>query len=549
MEYWKKIIKIFNIVLLVFTLLIPLFLFLNRFLIPDMSFDSLNYHLFLGFKGFNFQNNNSEFFPTGIHNFSTVLEIPGYLLENILGYRFGSIGSLIFLYLSVFIVFKIFCLYKKGTELLKYWWSGILFANIFLSFESFLQISTYYVDIEVAFLMLSSLYFLLKYEKTKKIKDIVFSSIFTAVFVLGKMTSWYYLFPYFGYLFYILTTNNKIIFKRKIFIFFLTALISLSLFLPWAYKNYRESGNPVFPFYNAIFKSKYSNSRENFSQVIFGGRNLTEKLFWGIESIKYPVRLGEVHDLFNDYKINIYFITALLILIWSLAVKNKLMRKLSIFYLLIYFSWSYFFGYLRYGLVLEFLGALLLLLCFMEMKSIKKYLVLLPILFILIVQNKRIVNMSLAYDISFRPGYYYNRATYPKEMQNFRINKIEVDESIVSKFNPQVFLNCAIPQMTFYVLSDFNKLPVLNVDERAYSELTSNKYYVEKGENGVKKMINNDSLNFVTIVGDGGFNNTYSDCIKNLKKKDFIILDEEKIDNFLGYKNQKMVIIFGRINW
>ncbi len=110
----KKVVKIGNVILISFCLLIPLFLFLNRFLIPDVSYDSLNYHLFLGQRGIETYNNKFEFFPTGIHNFSPIFDIPGYILTNLFGYRLGSISSLIFLYLSVFVIYKIFRLYQPN---------------------------------------------------------------------------------------------------------------------------------------------------------------------------------------------------------------------------------------------------------------------------------------------------------------------------------------------------------------------------------------------------------------------------------------------------
>lgn len=525
-------------------LLIPLALFLNRFLIPDISFDSVNYHLYLGFKGVNWQNNQFEFYPTGIHNFSTILDVPGYVLSEVFGYRLGSIGSLIFLYLSIYVVYKIFRLYKPKFSFLDKWWSGLMFISMFLSFESFLQIATYYVDIEVAFLMLASIYFLFKYEKTWNILDLVLSSFFTSLFVLGKMTTWYFLFPYFGYLLVIIFCNKKNNFKQKIFKLLLAVFISLSLILPWLYKNYVLTNSPVFPFYNGIFKSDYS-TKYNFSQVIFGGRNTFEKVFWGIVSVKYPVRLGEVHDLFTDYKINIYFITSLLIFMWSLFKRNVFLKKFSGFYLFTYLCWSYFFGYLRYGLILEFLGGLLLIIWFDEMKSIKKYLLIIPIVLLMILQGKRIVNLSLAYDISFRPGYFYNRTSYPKEIVNFGKNKIQIDKNIVDKYKPNVYLNCAIPDMTFYVLSDFNNLPVFDIDSRAYNDLVLNPQYNKASKSRLENYLGNEKIRFVTITSKDGLENGYTDCVNNLKNKGYKILNEVVLDNFLGYKGQKIVYIFG----
>lgn len=544
MQYLKKSIKYLNIFVLFCGLLIPLILFLNRFLIPDVSFDSINYHLYLGFKGLNVQNNVFEFYPTGIHNFSTVLDIPGYLLSRAFGYRIGSVTSLLFLYLSIFVIYKIFRLYKPTFSFVNNWWSGIMFISMFLSFESFLQIATYYIDIEVSFLMLSSLYLLLRYEKTRKLFDLILSSVFVSAFVLGKMTSWYFLFPYFSYLVFILFCDKKSKLKIKLSKLFIVVSIAFFFVTPWLYKNYVLTRNPVFPFYNGVFKSDYS-SKYNFSQVIFGGRNALEKIFYGVFSIKDPVRLGEVHDLFTDYKINIYFFSSLSILIWSVIRKKSYLIKLSVFYLFTYECWGYFFGYLRYGLILEFLGGLLLLFWFSELQSKKGYFVIIPIFLLMVLQGKRIVNLSLAYDISFRPGFFYNRETYPKEIVNFNNNVIKVDDLLTSKYKPNVYLNCVIPGMTFYVLSEFNDLPVYNIDSRAYNDLVLNEEYSRVSKYNLKKYLGNNKIRFVTITSKDGLENGYVDCVQNLKNKNYSILNEVVLDNFLGYKGQKLVYIFG----
>lgn len=544
MLYLKKIIKTFNITILVLGLLIPLVLFANRFLIPDVSFDSINYHLYLGFKNFNLQNNQFELYPTGIHNFSPILDAPGYVLMNIFGYKVGSIGSLIFLYLSIFILYKIFRLYKPKFYFLDKWWFGFIFVSMFLSFESFLQIATYYIDIEVAFLMLLSTYFLFKYEKSEKLTDLIFSSLSMSVFVLGKMTTWYFLFPYFAYLIFILILNKKKNVKQKIFIFLLSAVISISLVLPWLYQNFTLTNNPVFPFYNGFFKSEYF-VKTNFSQIIFGGRNFFEKFFWGIVSIKDPVRLGEVHDLFTDYKINILFITSLFVFVWSFLKRNIKMLKISVFYLVLYFSWSYFFGYLRYGLILEFLGGLILLMWFCEMKTFKKYLIIIPIVLIMLIQGKKIISMSLAYDVSFRPGYFYNRSTYLKEIPNLKNNKIRVDVNIINKHKPNVYFNCIVPSMTYYVLSEFNNLPVINIDSRANSGIVLDPEYNKALNLKTNDYLDGSKLRFVTITTKEGHYKDYVDCMENLQSKNYRVNEEIIVDDFLGYEGQSLVYIFG----
>ncbi len=536
MRFWKKLIRIFNFSVVGTGLLVPWLLFLNRFLIPDNSFDSINYHLYLGFKFFHPKNNYLEFYPTGIHNFSSILDILGYVLMKIFGYRIGSIGSLLFLYLSIYLVYKLLKLFKGKYDFWGQWWFGILFVSSFLSFESFLQIATYYVDISVACLMLASTYFLFKFEKKQQVIDLVLSGLCLAVVSLGKMSVWYFWPVYFFYLIFVLLKRKKISSAKKNKYFLIPVLWLVLFLLPGFIKNYTQTGNPVFPFYNGIFKSKYF-SESNFAQVVFGGQNLKEKILWGICSIKSPERLGEVHDLFNDYKINIYFIAVIFILFWTRLKKRKNLFKVSIFYLTSFLCWSVSFGYLRYALFLEFLGGGLILLWLSEIDNKFTWLTF-PLIAVLLLQGKRVVNMSLAYDISFRPGYFYNRESYPKEYKNFGKNKIEFKKT--TDFKPDYYLNCSTPGMTYYVLSDFNNLPVRNIDVRAYSDLTQNKYYQDRvGFNETKS-----EAIYVTIVGKDGLTDEYENCKSNLERYRFKILSEQKIDNFLGFEKQKLVLIF-----
>lgn len=547
MKKLEKIIKVVNTGFIIFALLIPLALFLNRFLIPDVSYDSLNYHLFLGQRGIDKQNIPFEFYPTGMHNFSPILELPGYLITKLFGYRIGSISSLLFLYLSIFVLYKIFKLFEPKLKIIDKWWLTFFFVSSYLSFEAFLQIATFYVDIEVAFLSLASLYFLLKYEKLSYFRDLIFSAIFLGILFLGKLTGAYFLVTYFLYLAYILIKNQKTPWKQKILNYFLTGLIVISFSLPFWYKNFLNTRNPVYPYYNNIFKSNLYPVKY-FTQDKSGPDNNFEKIFWGVASIKKPQKLGQVHDLFHDYKINIYFALIIVILIWSLIKKDKDLIKLSIFYLLTFEIWSWVFGYLRYAIFLEFMGGIILLIWLCRLKGNIKYLVIVPLFILMLLQGKRIVNLSLAYDISFRPGYFYNRLSYPKQWINFGTKIIEIDKKYLEEFKPQVFLNCASPNMSYYTLSDFNKLPVLNIDRRAYSEMTNNKLFVDKQREWLSKTVNSTTVKFVTIAAETGLNNFYLDCKTNIINRGYKIMTEVDSD-FLGYEGQKLKVIFGEFNW
>jgi hypothetical protein len=547
----KKFLKTFlyfgNIFLIYFFLLVPFLVFLNRFLIPDVSYDSLNYHLFLGQRGVDLRNVKYEFYPTGLHNFSSIFEIPGYVFMRIFGYRLGSITSLIFLYLSIIILYKIFRLYQPKFKIKDNWWWGLMFGSIFLSFEAFLQLSIYFVDIQVAFFMLLGCYFLFKYEKSKSKKDLVWSLISISILLLGKMSAGYILPAYFLYILIIFKSKKELTWKYRIKNIFLCGIFVMLFSIPWWYQNYRNTNNPIFPYFNKIFKSEfYSNN--NYSQESSGGNSTIEKLFWGIYSIREPSRLGQAHDLFHDYKINIYFVIIIFIFLYSWKIKDKDLLKLSSFYLISYEVWAWVFGYLRYGIGLEFLGGIILLLWVSKMKNMHKYLILLPLLAIMILQGKRVINLSLAYDLGFRSGYFYNKQSYISEKNKVFKNLIDIDKSLIEKYTPQVYLNCTVPGLSYMVLSDFSKLPVFNIDREFYIEMTENKSYIERSRKMLREYNSGEKLRFVTITANSGLNTTYDQCKKNLADRKFKILDEYQT-NFLGYENQKLKVIFGEFSW
>lgn len=515
-------------------------LFLNRFLIPDVSFDSLNYHLYLGFKGWNWQNNIFEFFPTGIHNFSPLLDMVGYGFFSVLGYRLGTVFSVLAIYGGIYLTYKIYKLFEPTKRITDSVVRTFLFVSSFLSFELFLGIATYYVDSLVWCGSLLVVYWLMLYLRNGLNKYLIAMSLMLGVLVLGKMTNIYLAIGAFGVLLVDgwLSHEDRWLKLKRLMV---AGGLFLVILLGGNWQNYRLTGNPVFPFYNQIFKSPYY-PEENFRENRFGGRGGLEKLGWGISSIWAKERLGEVHDLFHDYKINIYF--GLTMLIGPLVIAKRIRDRhyvglLGLFWLA-FGGWSLLFGYLRYGLLLESVGGVLLLIGYGKLDGWKKIFIW-PLLLLLVVQNKRVINLSLAYDVSFRPGFYYNRGTYWQNLTAIWTNKIKIKQLPVA----EIYLNCVAGAMSYYVVSPFNNLPVLNIDTKAYARMTENGNYRQMSMQKIAELGSGD-LNFVTIVAKEGMNTEYDWCLSNLKNRGWTVTGETETD-FLGYQPQVLRVIFGKI--
>jgi len=157
--------------------------------------------------------------------------------------------------------------------------------------------------------------------------------------------------------------------------------------------------------------------------------------------------------------------------------------------------------------------------------------------------------MSLAYDISFRPGYYYNRNTYFDKKDSLFDSKIETSKS--NDYNPRVYLNCSVQGMTFYPLSEFNSLPVLNIDKRAYTAMTSNMEYRDEVRNRFslyldENHISGEELTFVAISTYEGLGAEYENCIRHIEGEGYSILGEEVVD-FIDNTDIELRVVYGTL--
>ena len=123
---------------------------------------------------------------------------------------------------------------------------------------------------------------------------------------------------------------------------------------------YRATGNPVFPFANAIFKSR-SYPEVNFRDNRFGLRSISDFLLTPYRLAKDgQARTSEL--VFTDYRLLIMLLAVVLIalLIFTKASQRKMFQQnpiilLGLIVLTCYFIWGYLFGISRYFLVVDLL--------------------------------------------------------------------------------------------------------------------------------------------------------------------------------------------------
>lgn len=537
-EVTKNIIcRIPATVVFVFCFLLPLLLYLNKFLYPDMSFDTINYHLYLPWELFS-QRKNENFFPTGLQNFSAFLDLGGYFFRSLFGYRIGTVFNLLCYFLIIFVLVKIIHVLNPKISFFKSLFSSCFLFYISSSFEAYAQLSTYYNDIPSALVVLFAIYFLLKYLKTRKDMDIFISSFVFGLSFLGKNTNIIFVIPFVLLLIYLFLAK-EISFVKFISLLFIFILPS-SYFLG---HNLFLTGNPVFPFYNGFFRSEYAYPG-NFENADFGGITFVDKLFWPIISlITYP-RLSELSRFYLDSRLGIFFILLIsgLLMIFRKKIVNKGLILSTFFVLLATIVWSFLFGYLRYAIALEFFSGCLALVILNEITiGVRRSLFFLLCICLIILNAKKTIASSLIYDWSWRSSFYESSEKYVLEEKYLLYNLISTRQ--VKKASNSIYLNCSLPSLGYLTLSDLGHVQIYNIDRKSYGELTSSNKYMLQQKDEIVKQQNSHFVSFYTMVSPQNLD----DCVANIKYYKGQIEDSDEISDFLGYKNMRIILLKGKI--
>ena len=326
---------------------------ISRIAIPDSAFDTLNYHIYLQERVFS-NNTGYNFFPARwINTFSLPLaDRIHFLFRNILGYRLGIFANIlvmVIIYYQIKIILNHFIDNKNYISLL---------ACIILITEQLMSnMMNYYVDLMSIPLFLEILIIIYYNKKSNTFTNIV------VLFMAGVLVS-----LKISNAFFIIPLAIIYIFKYKKDIDIKSLLIGIPVFtfpfLIYLINNYIQTGNPVFPFYNALFHSKYLPDN-NWIETFYGPKRNIERVFWPIYILFYPRRTFDADYYYGRVSFG-YFISLILfiiICIKRIIKKEKLndFDKLIILFILLCLIWSTnMMGYIRYALVLEVLSGIIL---------------------------------------------------------------------------------------------------------------------------------------------------------------------------------------------
>lgn len=342
---WKKFIGV----------LVLLVLGIGKSVYPDTAYDTLAYHLTAQNPGF--VNYFQEDFAKG--NF----QVWGFRLGDklfypfryLLGYRFGTLLNvfiLILIYLQIYdILSRVYEKYgKKQKDIVSYISTNKVIWALLLTLmqDAAFMIGLYYVDILAVPIGIGVMSQLIEaVSEEQKPVNIIYYAALNGIWFALKMTNIIYIIPcVIIYIYYVRKTIDIRCLGKSA----LAAAFPCCIYLIY---NYVSTGNPVFPYFNGLFKSEFF-AITNFKDGRWGGENLFQQIFWFIFLIFKPnYRQEELAWQYNSILIvGFVGLVLMLIMLIELKVKKQKVDTRLITYILVFFSssvlWGITTGYSRY---------------------------------------------------------------------------------------------------------------------------------------------------------------------------------------------------------
>ena len=341
-DYEKKDIFIF----IAFILLI----IVQSFLKPDFPYDVKSYHIYLQENAFA-DKLNFDFFPGRI--FCVFLFPLGdrmhYIFRYLLGYRLGTVFSsyiLVVIYYQVKRILENLSNNKKSKSLFAY---GILTIFVLSDFYGSYQID----NLGLVFL-LELFYITFFKDDLIKNKKLLFFAIFLSGISIGiKVSNAFFVAIL---VLYGIIKNRKDLKTLRIRDLLISLFLILIPYIVYLYDNYKQTGSPLFPYYNSIFKSEYFGLY-NWKDLRFTQKNIFfDSILWPLNAFLIQLDYGhnKAQDITREVCLAVYYIFTYFYTISSIIrkkVKSKLFN-LSILSIICTFIWIYLLqGYVRYGLI------------------------------------------------------------------------------------------------------------------------------------------------------------------------------------------------------
>lgn len=344
---------------------IIIFVGVVKSLIPDSSMDVSSYHLMVQQPGFE-DNVLYNVFPGNFQMFG--FRLPDrlfFVFRFILGYRAGTwfnIGLVIIVYFQVIKLIHLLCAKKLlfiRKKLCSKWYSKILSIlffeeilafSIVMIYDVAMQLGSYMVEIVTIPFALEMLFVLIK--ASTRI-DAVYYSLLTGLLFALKMTNVIYIIPM--TIMVIIFTRRNLNIKTVIFCVIL-GLLPASIYLVY---NFSLTGNPVFPYYNTIFKSNYFGI-ENFKDTRWGPSDVKEIILWPLIILfQNEYKFSEIPNKVSFSFIGMFI--AIIYFVLKFDKHNQINKNTKVMFSVVisFILWAITTGYSRYYMVGFVFGGIL----------------------------------------------------------------------------------------------------------------------------------------------------------------------------------------------
>jgi hypothetical protein len=342
---------------------------------PDEFWDSYSYHIYLQQNPF-MDKINVDYFP-GRTLTSFVFPIADrifYMFRVMLGFRLGTLPGYLIIVVMYYEIKKILKYILKDK--IKECYLSILSIVPLCTFIILQQMGTYYIDNFSVALLLEFVYIILTEAKgiLSNKPALYYLALIVGIATCIKITNAIYMI---GPLVYILVINRKILKEIKWYDYILLIITAFLPMLPYFINAWVQTGSPLFPYYNMIFKSEYF-AEENWIDERYGPKSIIQFLIWPIYIIINPTKAYEVGSTDLAFASGYIIVIAyLLFALYKRIVKREKSDRNELLYITIlfyfYLVWEKFIiGYTRYAGIIPVLATIFIIKIFVELIDRKK---------------------------------------------------------------------------------------------------------------------------------------------------------------------------------
>ncbi len=366
----------FNKTDIAFGIIFALYFFMKA-IIPDIMADTVNYEIFVQEFAFT---PKLEAMKPDLPSFAawySLGERVFYYFRMMLGFRLSILPNMLVVFVSYYKTKEILLgffkeIFHAGQTELRSKMAALLSGAAFLIlFDEFIAMGAVIIKPDLFVLPLLLECFRAAFQSDRRdASAYALCGLLTGLSVAVKLTNAVYFLPMIAYIVYS-DARGKTFAPKKLFFGALGAMIPVA---PFALYSLIFTGSPVYPFFNAVFRSPYyplGNTRD----MRWGPQSLPEILAWPFIVVFDTSRFGEIISgvAFSNGRLAMgYIVSAVSLFAYR---KSGLLAKrlpMALCILAATVLWSASTGYVRYGMVIGVLVFIYLAVFMMDMLALGK---------------------------------------------------------------------------------------------------------------------------------------------------------------------------------